>query len=67
VIRPVSAQLAEFPRLAPTPQALIKLVVRLLTERLWIKPFSESIPQGSRQHSAVACPDLSIRERPENQ
>src|SRR5713101_4789318 len=27
----------------------------------------ESIPQGSRQHSTVACPDLSIRERPENQ
>ena len=48
-------------------QVLMKLVVRLLTEGLWIKPFSESIPQGSRQHSAVACPDLSIRERPENQ
>jgi hypothetical protein len=36
-------------------QVLMKLVVRLLTEGLWIKPFLESSPQGSRQHSAVAC------------
>jgi hypothetical protein len=32
VIRPVSSQLAEFPRLASTPQVLTKMVVRLLTE-----------------------------------
>jgi|SRR6266480_2656376 len=27
----------------------------------------EAIPQGGREHSTVACPDLSIREHPENQ
>jgi hypothetical protein len=52
--------------LEPKGQPVMLIQVDARREGLWIKPFSESIPLGSRQHSA-ACPDLSIRERPENQ
>jgi hypothetical protein len=63
VFRQVSSQLADFFRLGPTPASSDQVGRSAVDRRVVVQTVFESM----LANQAVACPDLSIRERPENQ